>query len=145
MSALPTLLMTDDESGVMKNYNIAGGSYAAMLAALSLGKILLPSENVSAAGALSASIAESVIQNGTGGSFAVTLAAPASQDGQFKVIKAGASMLHTITLAMTNIKGPGFCTLSGTTTLTFTSAGDCAILMAIGVKWQLIGGNAVAS
>lgn len=131
MSILSSLLMTDNESGVLKKYFVGKQTYS--------------SEAIAAAGALSISVPESVVSNGTAGSIAVTLAAPSNQDGAIKIVKAGATMLHTATLAMTNIKGPGFCTLSGTTTLTFTAAGDTAIFMASGAKWMLIGGNAVAS
>lgn len=103
-----------------------------------------PSETLSAAGALSLSISASLVNNATSGSYAVTLAAPAAQDGQLKIIKLGTAT-HTVTLAMTNIKAAGFYTPSGTTTLTFTAVGDCAILVAVGTKWLLIGGTAVAS
>lgn len=101
-------------------------------------------ETLAAAGAVSTAAGESLVNNGTAGTYAVTLAAPSSQDGQIKIIKLGTAT-HTVTLAMTNIKGPGYVTLSGTTTLTFTATGDCAIFMAVGGKWLLIGGNAVAS
>ncbi len=113
-------------------------------AVLQNGTPTFQSETVSAAGALSTTKAESLINNASGSGFAVTLAAPSSQDGQLKVIKLGTAT-HNATLAMTNIATPGFVTPTGTTTLTFTSTGDCAILMAVGAKWQLIGGSAVAS
>lgn len=117
-----------------------GGS----VADLKNGKLTLGSETISAAGALSTTIPESLINNATGSGYAVTLAAPSSQDGQLKVIKLGTAT-HAATLAMTNISVPGFVTPTGSTTLTFTNTGDCAILMAVGAKWQLIGGSAVAS
>lgn len=104
----------------------------------------LISETVAAAGAISTTTGESLVNNGTGGSYAVTLAAPSSQDGQIKVIKLGTAT-HTVTLAMTNIKASGAYTPTGTTTLTFTSTGDCAIFMAVGAKWIYLGGSAVAS
>ena len=44
-------------------------------------------EVIAAAGALSISNPESIVNNATGGSYAVTLAAPSNQDGQIKVIK----------------------------------------------------------
>lgn len=104
----------------------------------------LISETVAAAGAISTTKGESLVNNGTGSTYAVTLAAPSSQDGQIKVIKLGTAT-HTVTLAMTNISTPGYVTALGTTTLTFTSTGDCIILMAVGAKWVIIGGSAVAS
>lgn len=101
-------------------------------------------ETIAAAGALSTTKAESLVNNGTGSTYAVTLAAPSSQDGQIKVIKLGTAT-HTATLACTNISFSGAYTPTGTTTLTFTSTGDCAVLMAVGAKWQYLGGSAVAS
>lgn len=118
------------------------------IAPVTNGTFALVTETVSAAGALSTTIAESLITNAST-TFAVTLAAPSGQDGQIKVIKAVTAMTGTITLAMTNISTPGFLVpttgVSGTTTLTFTNVGDCAILIAVGGKWQIIGGSAVAS
>jgi hypothetical protein len=102
------------------------------------------SETIAAAGALSPSIGVSLVNNATSGSYAVTLAAPASQDGQIKIVKLGTAT-HTVTLAMTNIKVSGAYTPTGTTTLTFTAVGDSAIFMAVGAKWVYIGGSAVAS
>jgi len=112
--------------------------------ALQNGTPTFQSETVAAAGALSTTKAESLVNNGTSGTYAVTLAAPSSQDGQMKVIKLGTAT-HTVTLACTNISFSGAYTPAGTTTLTFTSTGDCAILMAVGAKWQYLGGSAVAS
>lgn len=111
---------------------------------VSLNNITYETETVAAAGALSLSKSESIVNNGTSGSYAVTLAAPNGIDGQFKMIRLGTAT-HTVTLAMTNIKAGGFYTPSGTTTLTFTAVGDCALLVAVGAKWILIGGSAVAS
>lgn len=125
---------------VLQGINKLAGS----VADLKNGKLTPASETVAAAGALSTTVPESLINNASGGSIAVTLAAPSSQDGQLKLIKLGTAT-NPATLAMTNIKGPGFSTLLGTTTITFTATGDCAILMAVGAKWQLIGGNAVVS
>lgn len=102
------------------------------------------SETVSAAGALSTVAMESVVSNGTGGSFAVTLAAPSSQDGQMKIIKM-ATATHTVTMALTNVSMSGSYTPTGTTTLTFTSVGDSAVFMAVGAKWVYMGGSAIAS
>jgi hypothetical protein len=77
-----------------------------------------------------------------GSTYAVTLAAPSAQNGKLKIVMAGATMTGTVTLAMTEIiTYPG----GASTTLTFTSAGDCAILMAAGVKWIMVGGSAIAS
>lgn len=101
-------------------------------------------ETVSAAGAISTTAMETTVSNGTGGSYAATLAAPSSQDGQIKVIKMGTAT-HTVTLACTNIAFSGAYTPTGTTTLTFTSTGDSAIFMAVGSKWVYLGGSAVAS
>jgi hypothetical protein len=101
------------------------------------------SETISAAGALSTTKMESLVNN-AGSTYAVTLAAPSSQDGQLKVIKMGTAT-GTVTLAMTNVVAPGFTTPTGTTTLTFTNTGDSAVMMAVGAKWVLLGGSAVAS
>src|SRR5271166_2579484 len=80
---------------------------------------------LTAAGAIDLVSGESSFTNGGSGSYAVTLAAPVNQDGQVKVLKAGATMSHTVTLAMTNIVT--YNGSSGTTTLTFTSVGDCVV------------------
>lgn len=125
-------------------------SYASVQSALGIsalqnGTFTLQTETVSAAGALSISVAESLVTNASGSTFAVTLAAPSSQDGQIKVIKAVTSMAHTITLSMANISISGGFTGAGTATLTFTSIGDSAIFMAVGSKWVYLGGSAVAS
>lgn len=108
--------------------------------------VINSSESVIAAGALSTLKYMSKVSNVTAGTFAVTLAAPAvSQDGQVKVIKAVATMSHTVTLALTNVLMSGGYTPTGTTTLTFTNAGDCAVFIAVGGKWVYLGGSAVAS
>lgn len=104
----------------------------------------LISETVAAAGALSTTKGISLVNNASGSTYAVTLAAPSSQDGQIKVVKLGTST-HTVTLAMTNIVTSGAYTPTGTTTLTFTSTGDSVVLMAVGSKWVYLGGSAVAS
>lgn len=114
------------------------------LLTLQRGKFTFNSETIIAAGALSTVIGESLINNASGADFAVTLAAPSSQDGQMKAIKLGTAT-HAATLAMTNIAMSGGYTPTGTTTITFTSTGDCAILMAVGAKWQYLGGSAVVS
>lgn len=101
-------------------------------------------ETVSAAGAISTTKMETTVSNGTGGSYAATLAAPSSQDGQIKIIKMGTAT-HTVTLACTNIAFSGAYTPTGTTTLTFTNVGDSAIFIAVGGKWVYIGGSAIAS
>lgn len=108
--------------------------------------VILPSEAKIAAGALSNSLPLSTLQNGTGGSYAVTLAAPtASQDGQQKMIKAVTSMLHTVTMALTNVVMAGGYTPTGTTTATFTNVGDSLVLLAVAGKWVYVGGSAVVS
>ncbi len=112
--------------------------------ALQNGTPTLTSQTISGAGALSTTIAESLCNNAGVGTYAVTLAAPSSQDGQLKVIKLGTAT-HTVTLACTNIVFSGAYTPAGTTTLTFTSTGDCAVLMAVGSKWVYLGGSAIAS
>ncbi len=101
-------------------------------------------ETVSGAGAISTTLMETIVANGTGGSYAATLAAPSSQDGQIKIIKM-TTATHTVTVACTNIVFSGAYTPTGTTTLTFTSTGDSAVLMALGAKWIYLGGSAVAS
>jgi hypothetical protein len=102
-------------------------------------------EAIIAAGAVSATVMETTVSNVTAGTYAITLAAPSSQDGQIKIIKAVATMTHTVTLALTNVSMGGAWTPTGTTTLTFTSAGDSAVFIAIGSKWVYLGGSAVAS
>jgi hypothetical protein len=104
----------------------------------------LISETVAAAGAISTTKGISLVNNASGSTYAVTLAAPSSQDGQIKIIKLGTAT-HTVTLAMTNIQTSGVYTASGTTTLTFTSTGDDAVFIAVGSKWVYLGGSAVAS
>lgn len=136
--ALPPTLVFKNQFGEQTNANILSGTFAS-------GKFLLATESVIAAGALSTTVAESLVSNVTAGSIAVTLAAPSSQDGQIKVILAVAMMTHTVTLALTNVKLSGGYTPTGTTTLTFTNAGDCAVFMALGAKWIYLGGSAIAS
>lgn len=102
-------------------------------------------EAITVAGAVSVSKLLSTVANAAVGTYAVTLAAPSSQDGQIKIIKAVATMTSTVTLALTNVSMSGGYTPTGTTTLTFTSVGDSAIFMAVGGKWVYLGGSAVAS
>lgn len=104
----------------------------------------LGTETVASAGAISTTVPDTLVNNGTAGTYAATLAAPSSQDGQLKVIKMGTAT-HTVTLAMTNIAMSGAYTPTGTTTLTFTNTGDSAVLLAVGSKWVYLGGSAVAS
>lgn len=111
---------------------------------LAAGSLTPSTETVSAAGAVSTTKTETTVNNATGSSFAVTLAAPSSQDGQFKIIKLGTAT-HGATLAMTNIVTSGVYTPTGTTTLTFTSTGDSAVFIAVGTTWVYLGGSAVAS
>lgn len=101
-------------------------------------------ETVAAAGAISTVIPESILNNASGSDYAATLAAPSSQDGQIKVLKM-VTATHHVTVAMTNIAAPGGYTASGTTTITFANVGDSAILMAVGAKWQYMGGSAILS
>lgn len=108
------------------------------------GQFTPSTETVSAAGAISTTIMESILSNAGGSTFAATLAAPSSQDGQLKVLKMGTAT-HTVTVAMTNIATSGAYTASGTTTLTFTAPDDSAVFIAIGAKWVYLGGSAVAS
>lgn len=115
------------------------------LANMSNGKFIPTIEAVTDVGALSTTIMQSNVSNVTAGTYAVTLAAPSSQDGQMKVIKAIATMSHTVTLALTNVSMSGGYTPAGTTTLTFTNAGDSAVFMAVGGKWVYLGGSAGAS
>lgn len=148
-----TVISAANASGLLTGLSVSAALLASSdtvlqgfnkLGALQNGTFVPTLQTLSAAGAINTTSMETLVNNATGGSFAMTLAAPSSQDGQLKVIKLGTAT-SGLTLAMTNIKGPGFCTLSGTTTLTFTVAGQCAILMAIGAKWMLVGGDAVAS
>jgi len=149
-----TAIGTGNTSTLLTGLSVSAGLLAATdtilqgfnkLGALQNGTFVPTVQTLSAAGAINLTSMVTLVNNATGGTFAMTLAAPSSQDGQLKVIKLGTATTNGMTLAMTNIKGPGFCTLSGTTTLTFTSSGQCAILMAVGAKWMLVGGDAVAS
>ncbi len=96
------------------------------------------------AGAASTTVMETTVTNAST-TYAITLAAPSSQDGQIKIIKAITTMSGTVTLAMTNIAIGGGYTARGTTTLTFTNVGDSAVFIAVGAKWVYLGGSAVAS
>lgn len=112
----------------------------------STNSVIVTSEAIIAATALSTVKQTSTVSNITAGTYAVTLAAPAAgQDGQLKIIKAVATMSHTVTLALTNVLMSGGYTPTGTTTLTFTSAGDNAVFIAVGGKWVYLGGSAVVS
>ena len=148
---VPTMLLTGYTSGagvvastdtVIQAIQKLNGNHAALLAA---GVIPGTVEAITGAGALSTTVMESTCSNVTSGTYAVTLAAPSAQDGQIKIIKAVATMTHTVTLALTNVSMGGAWTPTGTTTLTFTSAGDSAVFIAIGAKWVYLGGSAVAS
>lgn len=110
----------------------------------SVNTILVGPQTLAAAGAVSTTIQKTILNNATSGSYAVTLAAPALQDGSIKMLSMGTAT-HTVTLALTNVKMSGGYTPTGTTTLTFTSVGDSAIFMALGTKWVYLGGSAVAS
>lgn len=101
-------------------------------------------ETVSSAGAISTTLMESIVANATGSSYAATLAAPSSQDGQIKIIKM-TTATSTVTLAMTNVATSGAYTPAGTTTLTFSATGHSAVFIAVGSKWVYLGGSAVAS
>ncbi len=114
------------------------------LGALQNGTFVPTSENVSAAGAISTTKMVSVLVNGGSGTFAATLAAPSSQDGQLKILKM-TTATHTVTVACTNIAFSGAYTPAGTTTLTFTATGDSAVFVAVGSKWVYLGGSAIAS
>lgn len=138
----PTLNLKNQYGEVSKNYVLSGN----FISGLQNGTFTPSTESIIAAGALSTTLMESSVSNVTSGTYAVTLAAPAgTQDGQLKIIKAVATMTHTVTLAMTNISTSGAYTATGTTTLTFTTAGQSAVFMAIGGKWVYLGGSAVAS
>lgn len=106
--------------------------------------IPLPVQTLSAAGAISLTALETVLSNATVSSFAVTLAAPSSQDGQMKILKM-TTATSTVTLAMTNIAMSGSYTPTGVATLTFSVVGHSAVLMAVGSKWVYMGGSAIAS
>ncbi len=117
---------------------------AGSVADLKNGKFTPTSETVAATGAISTTTMVSLVNNATGGDYAITLAAPSSQDGQLKIIKFGTST-HAATLAMTNIQTSGVYTASGTTTLTFSITGQTAIFIAVGTKWVYLGGSAIAT
>lgn len=125
---------------VLQGFNKAAGNELN----LQNGTFVPQTETVSAAGAISITKMETTVSNGTGGSYAATLAAPSSQDGQIKIIKMGTAT-HTVTLACTNISFSGAYTPTGTTTLTFTATGDSAVFMAVGTKWVYLGGSAAAT
>lgn len=114
------------------------------LSALNNGTFTPISETVAAAGAISVTQMLSVVNNASGSDYAITLAAPSSQDGQLKVIKFGTAT-HAATLAMTNIAMSGAYTPTGTTTLTFSISGQSAVFIAVGAKWVYLGGSAIAS
>lgn len=114
------------------------------LGALQNGTFVPTLQTLAAAGAISTTLMETLINNGTGSDFAATLAAPSSQDGQIKIIKLGTAT-HAATLACTNIAFSGAYTPVGTTTLTFSITGQSAVLMAVGSKWVYLGGSAIAS
>lgn len=92
-------------------------------------------ETLSSATAVSISKLNTNLSNGTGGTFAVTLAAP-SGSGQIKIIQLTVATTHGFTMAATNIG-------AGTGTATFATVGDCLVLISAGGKWQKIGGTAV--
>lgn len=125
---------------VLQGFNKTVGNQLA----LQNGTFTPQTETVSAAGAISITKMETTVSNGTGGSYAATLAAPSSQDGQMKIIKMGTAT-HTVTLACTNISFSGAYTPTGTTTLTFTASGDSAVFIAVGTKWVYLGGTAAAT
>jgi hypothetical protein len=133
----PPQLTIKNQYGEQSTNTVLGGNFAS-------GAFVLQTQVISAAGALSVTIAESQVKNTTSGTYAVTLAAPTA-DGQLKIVAAIATMTHTVTLACTNIKFSGAYTPTGTTTLTFTNAGDSAVFISVGLKWVYLGGSAVAS
>lgn len=137
VSGAGTIAATDT---ILQAFNKAAGNEANLFN----GTLTPQTETVSSAGAISTTKMETTVSNAGGSTFAATLAAPSSQDGQFKVIKMGTAT-HTVTVACTNIAFSGAYTPAGTTTLTFTNAGDSAIFMAVGSKWVYLGGSAVAS
>lgn len=152
-----TQIGTANTSAVLTGYTagagIVAGTDTILQAFQKLGPImnLTPAftganaETVSAAGALSTTKALSNLANSTGSDFAVTLAAPSSQDGQIKVLKMTVRTSNNVTLALTNVAMSGAYTPTGTTTLTFSAVGHSAVLMAVGGKWVYLGGSAVAS
>lgn len=140
-------------SGLLTGLSVSAGLLAASdtvlqgfnkLGALQNGTFVPTSETVAAAGALSTTKMVSLVNNASGAGFAVTLAAPSSQDGQIKIVKFGTAT-NPATLACTNIVFSGAYTPTGTTTLTFSVSGQSAIFMAVGSKWVYLGGSAVAS
>lgn len=146
----PSILLTGYVSGagtvaasdtVLQAFNKLNGNIVALQAA---GIQPPTAQALSGAGAVSTTVMETTVTN-AGSTYAVTLAAPSSQDGQIKIIKAITAMTGTVTIAMTNMAIGGGYTARGTTTLTFTNVGDSAVFMAVGAKWVYLGGSAVAS
>lgn len=111
--------------------------------AINVPSALVP-QVLAAAGAIDITVVETLFNNGTSGTFAATLAAPSGIDGQVKILKLGTAT-HTVTIALTNVVMSGGYTPTGTTTLTFTSTGQSAVLIAVGSKWVYLGGSAVVS
>lgn len=125
---------------VLTGFNKVVGNQAQ----LQNGQFTPTTETVTVAGALSTTIMESIVANAGGAGYAVTLAAPSSQDGQIKIIKM-TTATNPVTLAMTNIVITGGFTGAGSTTLTFSAVGQSAIFMAVGTKWVYLGGSAAAT
>lgn len=149
LAAKGSFYIAQDSGTLYQNTNtLASPTWTAAsganLSALQNGTFTPQTETVSAAGAISITKMETTVSNAGGSTFAATLAAPSSQDGQIKIIVMGTAT-HTVTVACTNVKFSGAYTPTGTTTLTFTNAGDSAVFIAVGTKWVYLGGTAVAS
>lgn len=144
-AALGSLYVAQDTGALYQNTNTkASPTWVNVLGAVANGTFTPTSETLTVAGAISTTKMESILSNAGGSTYAATLAAPSSQDGQIKILKMGTAT-HTVTVAMTNIAMSGSYTPTGTTTLTFTAAGDSAVFMAVGSKWVYLGGSAIAS
>lgn len=148
-----TAFAAANASGLLTGLSVSAGLLAASdtvlqgfnkLGALQNGTFVPTVQALSATGAVSTTAMETTVTN-AGSTYAITLAAPSSQDGQIKIIKSITAMAGTVTLAMTNIAMSGGYTPTGTTTLTFSTVGQSAVFIAVGSKWVYLGGSAVAS
>ncbi len=148
-----TAFAAANASGLLTGLSVSAGLLAAsdtvlqgfnQLGALQNGTFVPTVQALSATGAVSTTAMETTVTN-AGSTYAITLAAPSSQDGQIKIIKSITAMAGTVTLAMTNIAMSGGYTPTGTTTLTFSTVGQSAVFIAVGSKWVYLGGSAVAS
>lgn len=97
-------------------------------------------EELTGAGAISRSKRETTLNNGTAGTFAVTLSAPIAEYRNFRktITMTAGDGTKTVTLALTNVVGG-----SAATTATFSAAGHTLILEAVrtstsAFKWLVV-------